>query len=227
MGPLVTADGVNATCTIHGGEFRILFARQAESQVVQNVIQPHVPVQAFPVSTAAPTPAPDPYGDIPLAPAVETAAPRAATVMCRVHPDMPAVAYCRTCGAPACNTCDFVFPGNLHLCTACATKPQDALNPKRKKLLGWSYAMAIWTTIAIVMLMMGVFATRRKADQEAVGVALEIFVFLPSIVGTALGWASMDKRLGNPGWVWGAAIWNSVILAMLVCLTVVGLAMRG
>ena len=229
MGPLVTQDGVNATCTLHGGQFRILFARNgAPSPMIQ---QPMAMPAAMPVGAAispqTTSPQPPTIEEIPLAAAIETSAPRPPTVMCRVHPEMPAVAYCRTCGAPSCNTCDFVFPGNLHLCTSCATKPVEALNPKRKKLLAWSYAMAIWTSIAVVLLMSGVFAARHKADQEAIGIAVEIFVFLPSILGTALGWAALDKRLGNPGWVWGAAIWNSLILGILLILTVVGLTMRA
>jgi hypothetical protein len=223
MGPMVTADGLTAVCTIHGGEYRILFARNAvSSDMVQQpmVMQP----QAGGVATAMPQPA-QMYDEIPLAEAAPTSAPRPPTVMCRTHPDMPAVAYCRTCGAPSCNTCNFVFPGGVNLCAACATKPQDALNPKRKKLLGWSYAMAIWTTIGIALLLTGAFKPHSKSDQEAIGVALEIFVFLPSIIGTALGWASMDKRLGNPAWVWVAAIWNSLILTILIALTVIGLSM--
>jgi len=240
MGPLVTQDGVNATCTLHGGQYRILFARNATvhnpaaAQVVQQPVAlgGTVPMTHVPAPMASPMGQPiaqPSYDEIPLADPVPgaggTAAPQ---VMCRVHPTMPAVAYCRTCGAPSCNTCNFVFPGGLNLCAACATKPPEALNPKRKKLLVWSYVMGIWTTIGLVVLMSGVLApkSRRSGDAEAVGVLIEIFIFLPSIVGTALGWASMDKRLGNPGWVWGAAIWNSIILTILIALTVIGLTMH-
>jgi hypothetical protein len=143
---------------------------------------------------------------------------------CRVHPENPAVAYCRNCAAPVCTTCDFQFPNNVHLCAACAAKPPERITPKRKKLLIWAYCLAAWTTLGIIALMAGAF---KGMKAEEAGIILQIFVFVPALVGIGVAFGSLDKRLGNTASVWVAVIWNAIILVILLLLTVIGLTMHA
>ena len=55
--------------------------------------------------------------------------------MCTNHPTSQAVVFCILCGAPICETCDFVFAGNVHVCPACTEKPRHELSAKRRKKL--------------------------------------------------------------------------------------------
>jgi hypothetical protein len=61
-----------------------------------------------------------------------------------------------------------------------------------------------------------------KGAEAAIGLFLGLLVFVPILGGTALSFSALDKRLGNPPAVWGAVIWNSVLLAFWVLLNVVG-----
>lgn len=142
---------------------------------------------------------------------------------CRVHPSMPAVALCNNCASPICATCDFVFPGNIHLCSTCATTPQTSLGSGRKSLLWWSYGLAIWTTLALVIAFAG--ALDQFGDERAAEAFFSVCVYIPAIIGTGTGFASMDRRLGNPASVWGAVIWNSILLGILILLVIIGLTM--
>jgi hypothetical protein len=123
-----------------------------------------------------------------------------------------------------CPTCDFEFPGHFHLCPACATSAHKDLSPRRKKLLIISYALAGWATLALALMFSGVFA--EVVDSEAAVRAFEmligIVIFLPTIAGAAVSFSALDKKLGNPPAIWGAVIWNGLLLAVWVLLTVVG-----
>ena len=178
MGTLVTPDGVTATCTVHGGEYRILFARSDAPAVAPPPPPPPAPLPTAPLNVtaplnAAPPPPPLPMDisdEIPLA-VMAPAAPvtRAPVVMCRVHPEMPAIAYCQQCGAPSCTTCDFAFPGGVHMCTTCATTPRDPVSGKRKTMVICSYLMAGWTTFATALIVGGVFRGASREMREAMG----------------------------------------------------------
>ena len=249
-GALVTADGVTATCTVHGGDYRILFARLEEEFGAARMRSP--PAQAAPMQTApvqalsvaapvavqaepAPPPLPlqDDFEEIPLAPApppVTVYAPAIAvqpqTVMCAAHKSMPAVAYCRKCGIPSCSTCDFCFPGDLHLCPNCATNPSTGLSGGRKSMLIASYVMVAWTTLATAGLLTGMFTPHNRADAQAFGIMILIFVLLPSVLGAMFAFGSLEKRLGNPPGVWISVILNSLILGFyalrMILFTVIG-----
>jgi hypothetical protein len=145
-------------------------------------------------------------------------------VMCARHPTVPAVHRCKVCRTAVCTTCDFALPGGVHLCPDCATRPQTALSPKRKRRLILSYAIAIWCTIGLAILFSGALASfvTSREDLQAFGVVISLLIFFPSIAGTALGVASLDRRLANPPALWAATIWNGVILAALLLLSIVG-----
>ena len=88
----------------------------------------------------------------------------------------------------------------------------------------WTYILAVWGTIALVVLFAaGTVAT--ELETEALGMALSILGFLPTIIGLGLGIASFDRRLGNPSAVWIGTIWNIVNLAVWLLLIIAGLFM--
>lgn len=151
--------------------------------------------------------------------------PLAGGVMCTQHPDVSAVRRCGLCVATMCATCDFELPGHFHLCPTCATTPQTALSPRRKKLIGFAYALAAWSTLTMAVLFtgaLGAMTDQSKEAEAAIGLLAGILIFVPTLGGTALSFSALDKRLGNPPAIWGAVIWNGVLLALWVVLSVVG-----
>ncbi|HEX9048529.1 MAG TPA: hypothetical protein VF988_15985, partial [Verrucomicrobiae bacterium] len=148
---------------------------------------------------------------------------------CVQHPTVAAVQICHACGASMCATCDFLLPGNIHVCPTCATKPNTELSPKRKKMLIGSFALAVWCTLMAAALMGGVFRgfARNKADQEALGMLLMLLLLVPSIIGTALGVGARDRRLANTVAMWVAIVWNAVFLVGFILLMILGMFMKG
>ena len=126
-----------------------------------------------------------------------------------------------------CITCDFQFPGGVHACPECAANPNKELSPRRKRTLTWAYVLAVWGTLGIAVLLSGVLAStvETQDDVQALGLAVMIFIFAPAVAGAAVGFSSVNRRLTNPPVVWVAAIWNGIILAILLLLTIVGLTM--
>ena len=123
-----------------------------------------------------------------------------------------------------CTTCDFALPGGIHVCPACATAPQTVLSSRRKKLLIGSYALAVWSTLALAVLLSGALAEmgKTKEGEMALGLIFSVVVLVPSIIGTALGFSAKDRRLANPPQVWVAVVWNSVLLGAYLLLCVIG-----
>jgi hypothetical protein len=134
------------------------------------------------------------------------------------------MSYCRSCSTPVCSTCDFLFPGNVHLCPRCATTPNKKIGSKRKSLIVWGYVLATWSSLGVALLLSGVLAagTRSKADVEALGMAIGFLVFLPTIIGVGVSIGALDRRLSNPPVVWGAVIWNGLVVAVLILLEIIG-----
>ncbi len=128
-----------------------------------------------------------------------------------------------------CATCDFLLPGNYHVCPTCATAPQTALSPKRKKMLIGSFALAAWCTLFWVAVFSGMFRSfiTDKDSQQAFGFVLMIILVVPSIIGLALGLSSMDRRLPNTIAMWIATAWNGLILAGFILLVIIGLMKGG
>jgi len=147
---------------------------------------------------------------------------------CPQHPGVAAVQICHICAAPMCGTCDFLLPGNLHVCPTCATKPQTSLSPKRKKLLIASFLLAAWCTVVLGALLSGMFrsAIKTKEDQEVLGFLLFLILLAPSIVGVSLAVASKERRLPNSIAMWVATAWNGVILGGFILLMIIGM-MKG
>jgi hypothetical protein len=253
MGTLVSADGQTAHCSIHGGEFRILFsraplplpARQADAPPPQlmeaAMCAAHPAVAAAFACRDCGTPIcstcafPDPDGHICASCATRramnpVAAPQAIPegMRCVQHPNVTATAQCHSCRGYMCATCAFSLPGGVQVCPTCATMTKRPLTSKRKKFLIGSYACAVWCSVIMAALLGGVFAKMgaTKEGEEAVGLLLFLFLLAPGITGVALSVGSMDRRLPNPLAIWVAAIWNGLLLAVFFLLMIVGLFMK-
>ena len=159
----------------------------------------------------------------PLLPDAPPALP--AGVRCVQHPGVPAAFQCRACGAFMCATCDFLLPGGIHVCPACAAAPKTALSSKRKNLLIGSFVLSVWCTIVFAALMGGAFASfvETKAGEQVVGTLLMLVLLIPSLIGLALGLSAMDRRLTNPPIIWIATVWNGLICGGFVLLCIIGL----
>jgi len=130
------------------------------------------------------------------------------------------------CGGYMCNTCDFALPGGVHICPSCAAAPKTNLSPRRKKLLIGAYITASWSTVGLGIVFSGVLKEMadNKSDATALGLVMMIFILVPSIIGTCLGFSAMHKRLPTPISLWVATIWNVIILACFALLFIVGAA---
>jgi uncharacterized membrane protein len=250
MGTLETVDGQKARCTTHGGEFQILFstwkpatpAPVTGSDAAPAPLAPGVMCVRHPNVSAAFACArcgaavcslcmlPDEAGaatclDCYVRKPEPATSSIPAGMHCVQHPKVPATRQCKSCGAYMCETCDFVFPGNLHLCPSCAAAPKRKLSSRRKSLLIWSYVLASIATVGLALVLSGVFEEMAStpAGETAAGYLFSIIVLVPSLIGMALGFSAIDRRFSNPMSVWVATIWNVVIGVGFVVLCVVGL----
>lgn len=122
-----------------------------------------------------------------------------------------------------CATCDFELPNGIHLCPPCATRPQSTLGPKRKRAMIWSYVCAGGATLGfIISMIIATHGVKTYADQQAIGVMMMLIVMVPGVTGLGLGFGAIDRRLSNPGILWAATIWNGVIVAGLLLLSIIG-----
>jgi hypothetical protein len=182
---------------------------------------PPIPVQPLPSSAGSATTLqmvePPP---IPILP--QYARPTLKDVRCVQHSTVPAVELCKICNAPMCATCDFLIPGNIHVCPVCISAPPRKMSLERKLLVTFALILAAWTTLGMALLAGGFFNKAGMVDQKTLGILFSIFIFFPSLIGTALGISSHEKRLSNPASVWIAAIWNGVNMAVLLVLVIIG-----
>lgn len=275
LGPLAVRVSM-ARCTLHGGTYRVLFARPTMEAVAAPMapaagaaaappgagVRPLVaqapgppPAAAAPAQTCARHPTAQAaaicadcqssmcatcafpqedgsvlcpncatgrasYGGLGLGRGISPPRPAVpAGTMCAVHPENAAVQRCATCRTTMCETCDFALPGNLHLCANCATTAGDTVSGKRKKAVFWSYALALVSTLGIVV---SVIVGAVAKQPEAFGVIFMLLGFLPAAAGTGVGLSAIERRMKNPLWVWVPAVWNGLMLTIFVLLSVVG-----
>lgn len=146
-------------------------------------------------------------------------------VWCQQHPEVAAVARCKTCSAPVCGTCDFRFPGGLHLCPTCATNPSRSLSKTRKTMVVWSMLLAGWVTLFLVLLLSGALA--EVVMEEAGATLMGSLIMIPGLIGLALACGSLEKRAGNPPIVWVTVVWNGILMAVWIILCILGMMMDG
>ena len=145
--------------------------------------------------------------------------------MCAIHPQVQATQICKACGLPICNTCDFEFPGNIHVCPNCASKPEQPLSGSRKTRLVWGYVLAVFSTLALVFFLFMAPQAETEEALEAIGIAMSVFILIPSIIGTSLSVSARDRRLTNPFSILIAILWNGIILGIFVLLNIIGILM--
>jgi len=89
--------------------------------------------------------------------------------------------------------------------------------------LGFSFGLAVLAMLGVV----GFFAVAgtmgdSPEDFMAIAVIAAMFILLPSVTGLGLGMSTMEKNIPTSIWTWVAIIWNAVILAGFLLLSVVG-----
>jgi hypothetical protein len=241
MGALAPADGKSARCTVHGGTYKVLYWRGMPAGASTGAPAPtHVPVPGRSPDSAAADPAARSPAILPNQMPATPAAGEASVAMCSTHREVPAIARCNTCGQPICQTCDFAFPMSvgqpsgvlglgtapqvaLHLCPRCASAPRPKVQGSRKKYLMWSYGLAVWSTLALLALFVLAPNMQTRDDLETMSTIVGNLIIWPSLVGTALGVSSIDRRLANPFSIKVPAIWNGVILGVFILLMIIGL----
>jgi hypothetical protein len=140
---------------------------------------------------------------------------------CRQHRQVAAVQICQNCGDAMCGTCDFLLPGNLHLCPICATAAPGAMSSKRKKMLIGSFALGVWCTVMFTAILGGVFREAARESQVALGFVFTIVLLLPAAFGVALAVNAKGRHTGSIG-VWAAILWNGLIMGAFVLLALIG-----
>ncbi len=164
----------------------------------------------------------------PAAPSALSAISNAAAY-CRLHPDVPAVARCRDCGAPVCSTCVFSFPGYVYLCPACATNPKQKLAPKRKMLTGWSIGLGAVNFLASAGLLIASItlarnrALRDEASLQAIG-CFAILVLGAAVTGFILGLSAYRRGARNRLYLLIGPILNGLVTGFWVLCMIVGLS---
>jgi hypothetical protein len=198
---------------MHAAQFRVLFNRPRRPVVVA-VAPETIDLPAAEQEGTGPVPPPVP---VPVAPP----APAYPGMHCVQHAGVAATAQCQGCGAYMCATCDFLLPGGIHLCPACATKTETGLSPKRKRALIGASVIAVWCTVWMALIVTGAFA-RVKMNVNLLGWIFILTVLIPSITGLTWGLGAINRRLTNPPLLWVATIWNAVILGGFLLLSVIG-----
>ncbi len=245
LGALTAGAGDSVRCTIHGGQYQVLFSR--EKLLPMNPEPTVAPLAAGTKCARHPTvdavhacrscgtpicgvcgfPGPDGAQYCPVCvnnpPKLPPAVP--AGMFCVQHPQVPATQKCQSCGGFMCGTCDFLMPGGMHLCPTCATNPRQELGPKRKKMLIAGIALAVWGTLGFVLLMGGAVAGYAETEeaQAVIGALFSVGVFIPSLIGLGISIGMRDSRLHNPGVIWVPLVWNAVLVGLFLLLTVIGL----
>jgi hypothetical protein len=149
--------------------------------------------------------------------------------MCALHTSVPAAHRCACCRGFMCGTCDFNLGGGLHVCPTCAmASATQGLGSRRKRNVIFGYALAAIATITLVLLMVGAFAPLLKGEngQFVAGVLISVFTFGPAAAGFGVASSAVERHLPNTFAIWGAIIWNLLIIASFMALTVIGLTSK-
>jgi hypothetical protein len=114
--------------------------------------------------------------------------------------------------------------GGIHVCPACATAPRTALSTRRKGLIIGAYVLAAVATFGMALVMSGALAdmARTKEGETVLGLLFTFIVLIPAVIGMALGFSAIDRRLANPLSIWVAAIWNVIMVVAFLLLSLIG-----
>lgn len=149
----------------------------------------------------------------PTAAAAPAAAPTVPTylmgVKCSTHPDVQAVNKCKVCSAGVCETCDFRVGSNVHACPECIMKPREGISAARLKYVVGGFVCAGVTAFFYVM------------GEIQGSSAYMIFSLITSMVGVAVSFAPMEKRLTNSIPLWIGAILNLLFFALRIVIVLI------
>jgi hypothetical protein len=146
---------------------------------------------------------------------------------CKIHPEATAVASCNNCGAMVCSTCDFAFPGGIHLCPGCATNPKQGLSKRRKTMTMVSLGLGIFNLLASGGLFILSVAVARSNPEAANALGCFVILLLVSAaVGFALGLSAYNRRTENPFFIWIGPVLNGLIGLLWLGLIILGLASK-
>ncbi len=143
---------------------------------------------------------------------------------CQVHRDVEAKVRCKYCNMLMCDTCDFRFPRDVHLCARCATTIPKGLSRSRKILLVGSLVALGW-----VLLVTGVklaVAAMLPGDTSpvvfwALQAVLLALVVQPSMIGFGLACGSFSRQEENPPLVWVSLGLNSLMSVLWLVMMIV------
>jgi quinol-cytochrome oxidoreductase complex cytochrome b subunit len=65
------------------------------------------------------------------------------------------------------------------------------------------------------------------ANEAVLGWVLLLFVLGPALTGLCLGLTARRKQAVNPATLWIAIVWNAILVASFVVLTLIGLTREG
>lgn len=148
-----------------------------------------------------------------------------ADITCQLHSSVAVSQRCACCRNYMCQTCDFDLGGGLHVCPTCAmASAVQVLGPRRKRNVIVGYVLAALATISLVLVMVGAFATFvDEGGAMAAGILISVFTFVPAAIGFGTACSACEARLPNTMAIWGAVVWNALIILAFMALTVVGL----
>lgn len=148
------------------------------------------------------------------------------TSVCVRHGAVAAMHHCSYCQRPICQTCTFDFPGGLHLCPDCAVRPPETLTPKRRSYLITSYVAAGLATLLITLMFTPTYPAlvTTEAELDALLGGVSLLTWIVIIAGIAFGAMAKGKKARSAA-VWGAWVWNIVLLVVWGVFSVIGIMM--
>jgi hypothetical protein len=141
---------------------------------------------------------------------------------CVAHPEVAASVECRGCRSWTCETCDFVFPGDVHLCPKCVKSYATSTSAWRRRARNRSLVYGgVATAFFASLPLAGVLA-----ESEAGLTVLGILAFGGgggfALAGLAHGVDAIHRvsapRLGERL----PKIWSQVLIGLMVLISVIG-----
>jgi hypothetical protein len=230
---LQTVDHQTATCRAHGENFRILFNREGSPAASSPAMpEPEPTSKTCPMcntviglSAGHCAQCGYTFGLLNLQPARRES--RMTGTMCAQHREVEAVNRCRICASPMCVTCEFVLPGDMHVCPSCIEKePSKELSSKRLILMIIGIACAFLGSLVLIFARTGALH-RALGNSEATNVLIGNLMIWPAVAGMACSLVAYDRRLHNSFGIHVARIWNAVNLGIFLLFMIIGLMRKG
>jgi hypothetical protein len=102
----------------------------------------------------------------------------------------------------------------------------QGLGPRRRRNVIWGYVLAAATTIMLVLMVVGAFASMFEGPESdfAAGFFYKFFALAPAAIGLGVAGSACESHLPNSMAVWGAIIWNALLITAFLALMVFGIA---